>query len=83
MFEKAWEVVKKEGIDWVRMCPKCYANKIPGVGRENNHNWKGTLICNMCFEMFDSDEAVYRTYEAFDNISRSWLPNRKPWDDVE
>jgi len=74
MFERAWGIVK---IDWVKMCPMCYAKQIPCVGMDNNDNWKGTLIGligNRCFEMFSSDEAVYRTPEQFDEISRSWTP---------
>ena len=77
--EKAWQIIK---IQWVRMCPKCYAKQIPCVGMDNNDNWKGTLIGNRCFEMFSSEEAIYRTPEQFDNISRAWTPNR-PWEDVE
>jgi superfamily II helicase len=79
-FDKAWSIAK---IEWVQMCPKCYAKKIPGVGMNNNDNWKGTLICNRCFEIFSSEEAIYRTHQQFDEISRSWTPNRRPWDDVE
>jgi len=77
-----WLPIKKAGIEWVPMCPKCYEKQIPCVGRKNDDNWKGTLIGNRCFEMFSSDEAVYRTPEQFDNISRSWTPNR-PWEVVE